>query len=75
MRFLTGLALGIMLTVGAAYITDIMHSAPGPDARPAPQMVNWTVVNENLRGLSTEVQDGWNHLVSATHEIDKKSGI
>ena len=39
-----------MLTVGTAYVTDAMHSAPGPDARPAPQMVNWTVVNENLRG-------------------------
>ena len=75
MRFLTGLALGIMLTVGAAYITDIMHSAPGPDARPAPQMVNWTVVNDNLRGLSTDVQDGWSRIVSTTKQIDKKSGI
>jgi hypothetical protein len=75
MRFLTGLAVGIMLTIGAAYITDVMHAAPGPDARSAPQMVNWTVVNDNLRGLSTDVQDGWNRLVSATKQIDKKSGI
>ncbi len=75
MRFLTGLAAGIMLTVGAAYITDVMHSAPGPDARPAPQMVNWPVVSDNLRGLSTDVQDGWNRLVTTTRQIDRKSGI
>ena len=75
MRFLTGLAVGVMLTIGAAYITDAMHSAPGLDARPAPQMVNWTVVNENLRGLSTDVQDGWNRLVSTGKQIDRKAGI
>ena len=75
MRFLTGLAVGVMLTIGAAYITDAMHAAPGRDARPAPQMVNWTVVNENLRVLSTDVQDGWTRLVSTSKQIDRKAGI
>ena len=74
MRFITGILLGIVLTVGTAYVVDAMHSAPGADAKPAPQMVNWTVVNDNLRGLSSDVQGGWDRLVSTTRQIDRKSG-
>lgn len=75
MRFLTGLIVGVMLTVGGTYIADAMHSAPGADTRPAPQMVNWSVVNENLRGLSTNVQSGWDKLVGTAKQLDRKSGI
>ena len=59
MRFIMGLIFGIMLTVGAAYVTDMLHSAPGPDQTASRAMVNWTVVGDNMRGLSTSVQDGW----------------
>jgi hypothetical protein len=62
MRFIFGLIVGIVLTVGCAYVTDTMHSAPGPDQKEAARMVNWDVVNANLQGLSTAVQDGWSRL-------------
>ena len=62
MRFISGLLTGIVLTVGIAYIVDTMHSAPGPDQKEAAHMVNWSIVNENLRDLSTSVQDGWYRL-------------
>ncbi len=75
MRFITGLILGVILTIGSAYVVDAMHTAPGAAERPAPQMVNWTVVNENLRVLSGDVQTGWDRLVSTTRQIDRKSGI
>jgi hypothetical protein len=66
MRFALGLIFGIVLTVGTAYVTDAMHSAPGPDQKEAPRMVNWGVVNDNLRDLSSSVQDGWNRLTGHT---------
>ena|GEM_PF-804423 len=75
MRFLSGLLVGIVLTIGSAYIVDAMHAAPGPDAKPAPQMVNWTVVNDNLRGLSSDVQGGWDRLVGTAKQLDRKNGV
>ena len=62
MRFAFGLIIGIVLTIGTAYVTDAMHSAPGPDQKGAARMVNWDVVNDNLKSLSSSVQDGWNRL-------------
>ncbi len=62
MRFITGVFVGIILTVGCAYISDAMQSAPGPNQHEASRMVNWDVVNTNLKGLSTSLQDGWARL-------------
>ncbi len=62
MRFISGLIVGIVLTVGGAYIADTMHSAPGPDQKEAEHMVNWTVVNNNLRDFSSSVQESWYRL-------------
>ena len=72
MRFVTGIIVGMILTVGVAYVTDSMHTAPGPDA---PRMVNWGVVSDNLKGLSIDVQAGWDHLVGSAKSIDHKTGI
>lgn len=74
MRFITGLIVGIVLTIGTAYVVDSMHAAPGPNEKAATPMVNWSVVSENLRGLSTDVRDAWNRLLGKAKEIDKKTG-
>ena len=75
MRFTTGLIVGIILTIGVAYVTDALGSAPGPDGKAAPRMVNWDVVSDNMRGLSTEVQDGWARLTGGVRKLDKQSRI
>ena len=75
MRFITGLLFGILLTVGTAYIVDSMHSAPGPDEVASRHMVNWTVVDANVRTLSTDLQDGWSRLVTGAKQVDRKTGI
>ena len=74
MRFFTGLVVGIALTVGAAYVVDAMHAAPGPDGHEARRMVNWEVVNDNMRDLSASVQQGWHRLTGAADKIDKQTG-
>ena len=75
MRFITGILFGIVLTVGTAYIVDAAQSAPGPDEQGGRQMVNWTVVDTNVRNLSTDIQDGWARLVGGVKQIDRKTGI
>jgi hypothetical protein len=67
MRFVLGLIVGIGLTIGGAYLIDTMHSAPGPDQKEAARMVNWSVVSDNLRALSTSIQDGWARLTGHSH--------
>ena len=74
MRFATGLIIGIILTIGTAYVVDTLHSAPGPEGRDGRRMVNWEVVNDNMRDLSTSVQDGWHKLVGDAKKLDKQTG-
>ena len=62
MRFIFGVIIGIVLTIGGVYVIDTMHSAPGPGQQAARRMVNWDVVNDDIRGLSTQVQDAWARL-------------
>lgn len=72
MRFLSGLILGVVLTIGTAFVVDAVHTPSGTDS--AQRMVNWTVVSDNIRGLSADVQDGWNRLVGQTRDLEKRAG-
>lgn len=62
MRMFIGIILGIILTVGGAFIADGLRPAPGADGVEVKPMVNWDVVGEKCKTLSTAVQDGWNRL-------------
>ena len=72
MRFIFGVIIGILLTFGAAYVTDSMGSAPGPDGREARPMVNWVVVGNEMRGLSSGIQAAWARLVGGARQIEKQ---
>ena len=74
MRFTVGLIFGVMLTFGTAYVVDSLHSAPGPDQHEARRMVNWDVVGDNMRNLSSELQDAWAKLVGGAKKLDKQTG-
>ncbi len=68
MRFLSGLIIGIALTVMAAYVNDTM-STPAPNSetqtinerRP---LVNWDVAAQKWEALKTRTRDDWNRLSS-----------
>jgi hypothetical protein len=54
MRFLLGMIIGALLTIGGAYIAD-SRSDPLQGTR----MVNWTVVGEKLDDLTADLQKVW----------------
>ena len=60
MRFILGIIVGCLLTVGVAYVHDAASSdAPTEVAVASPadgRVVNWDVVNHDLRGLNGWVQ-------------------
>lgn len=68
MRTLLGIILGVILTVGAAYLYD-SHNAiaasttGGPVNAPRP-LVNWDVVGHKWDRLNERVRAEWAHLTS-----------
>jgi hypothetical protein len=64
MRFIFGLIVGCLLTVGGAYVADSMSPPAGQQAKP---MVNWDVVAKNLDSVTTSVttmaREGWKKIV------------
>lgn len=75
MRFVAGIIIGVLLTIGAAYVIDSVHTAPGPDGRQARGMINWDVVNTNMAEASTSVQDAWANLVGRSRQQERKNGV
>ena len=68
MRFLLGIIVGAILTIGVAYLSDASTSGPSNAAartsveqRP---MVNWDVVSKNWQSLSLGVRNTWNKLAA-----------
>ena len=55
MRFIFGLIIGALLTIGGAYVADSMSSL---DAGKRP-MVNWDVVAKNLDSVTALAREGW----------------
>jgi len=56
MRLFLGIVLGIIITVGGAYLADTTSSNA---ARP---MVNWDVVAQNFDLVTDNVRKGWARL-------------
>lgn len=54
MRFLFGVIIGVLLTVGTAYVADSRA-----DPLQGGRMVNWTVVGERMSELTADLQVIW----------------
>jgi hypothetical protein len=62
MRMFFGIILGIILTVGAAYVSDSIRNTSGPEGSTDRPVVNWDVVNHGIKTLSSTLQEGWARL-------------
>lgn len=58
MRFLFGIIVGVTLTFGTAYFFDATRKADAPVGANDRQLVNWDVVQAELKMLSGSIQDG-----------------
>jgi hypothetical protein len=62
MRLFFGIIIGIVLTVGGAYIADSMQSAPPAGSTLSTHMVNWDVVQQRLADLGSAVHGAWDKI-------------
>jgi hypothetical protein len=64
LRVFIGIILGILLTVGTAYVADALRpgTGHGTDEAAARPMVNWDVVDQNMHAVSARIQEVWTRL-------------
>jgi hypothetical protein len=68
MRFVLGIVVGVLLTIGLAYLSDASIS-PSTNAsgqttatREQRPMVNWDVVNRDWQNFTSGVRNAWHKL-------------
>jgi ABC-type antimicrobial peptide transport system permease subunit len=62
MNFLFGIIVGIVLTVGTAFIADSFVTASMSTDPTSRQIVNWDVAKERLHDSTTSIRVGWERL-------------
>jgi hypothetical protein len=63
-----GIIIGIILTIGAAYLYDSFRKPGGPEDIAARPLVNWDVMNHIVRTLMASAQAGWSRLTGQAKE-------
>ncbi len=62
MRVLIGIILGVILTVGGAYLSDSHSAAAANPSSIQKPMVNWDVVSTKWNHLTERARAEWNRL-------------
>jgi len=69
MNLLFGIVVGILLTIGTAFIADA-YSAPEVTAENcSKQIVNWDVAKERLHETTLSIATGWDRLKSGVQKL------
>ena len=68
MRVLIGIILGVIITVGGAYLYDSRHTVTNSDSATSAQrpMVNWDVVSNKWDHLTARARAEWSRLAAKT---------
>ncbi|HEV2630621.1 MAG TPA: hypothetical protein VGV41_18525 [Pseudolabrys sp.] len=62
MRLLLGVILGVLLTIGGAYVYDSAQERPTTTAAAPRPLVNWDVAAVKWNGLTTRARYEWTRL-------------
>jgi hypothetical protein len=62
MRMFFGIIIGIVLTIAAAYVSDMVRNTSGGEGTFDRPVVNWDVVNHGIKALPSTVKGGWARL-------------
>ena len=62
MRLLLGVILGVLLTIGGAYVYDSAHERPTTTAAAQRPLVTWDVAAVKWNGLTTRARNEWTRI-------------
>ena len=69
MNLLLGLILGVLLTIGTAFVADAFSTSVVSDAC-SKQIVNWDVAKERLHETTSAVATGWERLKGGVKSLE-----
>jgi hypothetical protein len=69
MNFLLGIIVGVVLTVGSAFIADSFVTGDVQTDTTPRQIVNWDFAKERLHDSTTSIRVGWNRLERGVDEL------
>jgi hypothetical protein len=69
MNLLLGIVVGVLLTIGTAFIADAFTSAQVTSETCSKQIVNWDIAKERLHEANASIETGWNRLKSGFRSL------
>ena len=69
MNLLLGIVLGILLTIGTAFMADAFTTSEVTAENCSKQIVNWDVAKERLHETSSSIATGWDRLKSGVQKL------
>jgi len=62
MNLLAGIVVGILLTIGTAFMADAFTTSDVTAENCSRQIVNWDIAKERLHETTTSIATGWDRL-------------
>ena len=69
MNLLAGIVLGILLTIGTAFMADAFVTSDLTTENCSKQVVNWDVAKERLHETTASIATGWNRLKQGAQSL------
>ena len=69
MNLLAGILVGILLTIGTAFVADAFATSDVTADTCSNQIVNWDVAKERLHETTASIATGWDRLTSGVQKL------
>lgn len=69
MNLLFGMVVGILLTIGTAFITDAYSAPEVTTENCSKQIVNWNVAKDRLHETTSSIATGWDRLKNGVQKL------
>jgi hypothetical protein len=70
MNLLLGLILGVLLTIGTAFVTDAFSASEVTTDTCSKQIVNWDIAKERLHETTATIATGWERLKGGVRSLE-----
>ena len=70
MNLLVGLIVGVLLTIGTAFLADAFATSEVVSDACSKQIVNWDVAKERLHETTSAVTTGWERLKGGIRSLE-----
>ena len=70
MNLLLGIIVGVLLTIGTAFMVDAFTTAEVTSETCSNQIVNWDIAKERLHDTTASIEVGWDRLKNGVRSLE-----